>query len=97
MSLNSSTVQPSDFIQGPDGRYGIKNQRTGKLDAPWKHFLKLYDDFEHYVRTSEDCDEFPYHPTEKRALEHKNLWPGRKLRICLVFGQSDCLVGSSGC
>ena len=83
MSLNNP--QSSAFIQGPDGRYRIKNQRTGKLDPPWKHFTtRCGEDFERYVRTSEDCDEFPYHPTEDRALEHKNLWCGRKLRICFV-------------
>ena len=65
--------------------YRIKNQRTGKLDPPWKHLTtECGDDFERYVRTSEDCDEFPYHPTEDRELVHKNLWPGRKLRICFV-------------
>ena len=78
--------EPPEFIQGPDGRYRIKNQRTGKLDPPWKHVThtKCCDDFEHYVRTCDDCDEFPYHPTENRELVHKNLWPGRKLRICFV-------------
>ena len=76
-----------EFIQGPDGRYRIKNQRTGKLDPPWKHLTTgYYDAFEQYVRTSGDCDEFPYHPSEERELVHKNLWPGRKLRICLVSG-----------
>ena len=90
MSLNNP---PSpEFIQGPDGRYRIKNQRTGKLDPPWKHLTtRCGDDFERYVRTSDDCDEFPYHPTEDRELEHKNLWPGRKLRICFVSGQSGAV------
>jgi len=84
MSLDNEL--PPEFIQGRDGRYRIKNPRTGKLDAPWKHMKTGCDDFEHYVRTREDCDEFPYHPDESRELEHKNLWPGRKLRICLVSG-----------
>jgi len=73
------------WIQGPDGRWRIKNQRTGKLDPPWKHLsANCCGDFEQYVRTSDDCDEFPHNPTENRELEHNNLWRGRKLRICFV-------------
>jgi len=87
MSLDDEL--PPAFTQGPDGRYLIKNQRTGKLDPPWKHLTSTCgDEFEHYVRTCDDCDEFPYHPTEKRELGHKNLWPGRKLRICFVSDKS---------
>ena len=87
MSLDNEL--PPAFIQGPDGRYRIKNQRTGKLDPPWKHLAsRCGDDFEHYVRTCDDCDEFPYHPTENREMEHKKLWHGRKLRICFVSDKS---------
>ena len=100
MKLDGSD-DPPEFIELPDGHYGIQNQRTGKLDTVcWKHLTsRCGDDFERYVRTTcDDCDyDIPYHPTEARELQHRNLWVGRKLRVSFlcsspVFWTRACVL-----
>lgn len=87
--MSSSTEQLRDQEQAPefikdlaDGKFKVKNRRTGKLEPAWKHlYLDAGDDFALYVRRCGDCAPFPYDPKNESQVEHFTLWNQRKLRI----------------